>query len=144
MFGLSSPVVPDSRHQLPRHSHAAHRVAAWQLTTKKDGILALGLKRVRGLASYQTALVMLHGHRNAMVRPSGRERLTGDVEADERSVRGVKFGTRGRRVASKVLVAIAVKQRSATGYGQARTQGIADATSGTLREFLLTGKHQAR
>jgi len=61
--------------------------AAWQLTTQKNGISALGLKRVLGLRSYQTAWAMLHRYRSAMVRP-GRERLNGDVEVDESSFGG--------------------------------------------------------
>ena len=110
--------------------------AAWPLTTQKNGISALGLKRVLGLGSYQTAWTMLHCYRSAMVRP-GRERLNGDVETDESFFGGVKPGKRGRGAAGKVLVAIAVEQRSPTGYGRARMQVISDATSETLREFLL-------
>ena len=55
--------------------------AAWHLTTQKNGISALGLKRVLGLGSYQTAWAMLHRYRTAMVRP-GCKRLKGDVEAE--------------------------------------------------------------
>lgn len=110
--------------------------AAWHLTTQKNGMSALGLKRVLGLGSYQTAWAMLHRYRTAMVRP-GRERLNGDVEADESFFGGVKPGKRGRGAAGKVLVAIAVEQRSPKGYGRARMQLIPDATSITLREFLL-------
>ena len=33
--------------------------AAWQLTSQKHGISALGLQRVLGLGSYQTAWAML-------------------------------------------------------------------------------------
>ena len=40
---------------------------------------ALGLQRVLGLGSYQTAWTWMHKLRRAMVRP-GRERLTGVVE----------------------------------------------------------------
>jgi len=68
--------------------------AAWYLTTQKNGISALGLKRVLGLGSYQTAWAMLHRYRTAMVRP-GRERLNGNVEADESFFGGVKPGKRG-------------------------------------------------
>jgi len=109
--------------------------AAWHLTTQRNGISALGLKRVLGLGSYQTAWAMLHRYRTAMVRP-GRERLSGDVEVDESLFGGVKPGKRGRGAAGKVLVAIAVEQRSPKGYGRARMQLIPDATSVTLREFL--------
>jgi transposase-like protein len=105
------------------------------LTTQKNGISALGLKRVLGLGSYQTAWAMLHRYRSAMVRP-GRERLNGDVEVDESSFGGVKPGKRGRGAAGKVLVAIAVEQHSPKGFGRARMQVITDATSETLRKFL--------
>ena len=109
--------------------------AAWYLTTQKNGISALGLKRVLGLGSYQTAWAMLHRYRSAMVRP-GRERLNGDVEVDESSFGGVKPGKRGRGAAGKALVGIAVEQRSPKSYGRARMWVIPDATSVTLREFL--------
>jgi len=110
--------------------------AAWNLTTQKNGISALGLKRVLGLGSYQTAWAMLHRYRAAMVRP-GRERLGGTVEVDESLVGGVKPGKRGRGAAGKVLVAVAVEQRSPKGFGRARMQIIPDASSPRLRDFLL-------
>lgn len=56
--------------------------AAWYLTNQKQGVSALGLQRVLGLGSYQTAWAMLHRLRRAMVRP-GREQLRGLVEVDE-------------------------------------------------------------
>ena len=42
--------------------------AAWYLTNQKQGVSALGLQRVLGLGSYQTAWTMLHRFRRAMVR----------------------------------------------------------------------------
>ncbi|MFX5203040.1 IS1595 family transposase, partial [Acinetobacter baumannii] len=56
--------------------------AAWYLTNQKQGVSALGLQRVLGLGSYQTAWTMLHRFRRAMVRP-GRDKLKGLVEVDE-------------------------------------------------------------
>ena len=56
--------------------------AAWYLTNQKQGVSALGLQRVLGLGSYQTAWTMLHRFRKAMVRPE-RDRLKGYVEVDE-------------------------------------------------------------
>lgn len=111
--------------------------AAWQLTTQKNGISALGLKRVLGLGSYQTAWAMLHRFRAAMIRP-GRERLKGDVEVDEIYWGGSKSGKRGRGAKGKFLVAIAVEQRTPKGYGRARMQVIPDASSAVLRDFLQT------
>jgi transposase-like protein len=109
--------------------------AAWSLTTQKNGISALGLQRVLGLGSYQTAWAMLHRFRTAMVRP-GRELLSGNVEVDEVFIGGVKPGKRGRGAAGKALVAIAVEQRSPKGFGRARIGVIPDATGPILRGFL--------
>lgn len=56
--------------------------AIWWVVTQKNGASALGLQRVLGLGSYETAWTWLHKIRRAMVRP-GRERLSGRVEVDE-------------------------------------------------------------
>jgi hypothetical protein len=48
--------------------------AIWWMTNEKNGASALGLQRVLGLGSYQTAWAWLHKLRRAMVRP-GRELL---------------------------------------------------------------------
>ena len=56
--------------------------AIWHVTSQKNGVSALGLQRVLGLGSYQTAWTWMHKLRRAMVRP-GRERLAGVVEVDE-------------------------------------------------------------
>jgi len=109
--------------------------AAWSLTAQKNGISALGLQRVLGVGSYQTTWAMLHRFRTAMVRP-GRELLSGDVEVDETFIGGVKPGKRGRGAAGKVLVAIAVEQRSPKGFGRARMAIIPDAATPTLQAFL--------
>ena len=50
--------------------------AAWYVTNQKLGVSALGLMRVLGLGSYETAWTMLHRFRRAMVRPE-RELLKG-------------------------------------------------------------------
>lgn len=55
---------------------------AWYVTNQKHGANALGLQRVLGLGSYQTAWAMLHRFRQAMVRPD-RDKLKGLVEIDE-------------------------------------------------------------
>lgn len=56
--------------------------AARYITSQKHGVSALGMKRVLGLGSYQTAWAMLHRFRTAMVNP-GLEKLHGTVEVDE-------------------------------------------------------------
>ena len=67
--------------------------AMWWVTTQKNGASALGLQRVLGLNSYETAWLWLHKLRRAMVRP-GRDLLTGRVEVDESYLGGVEEGLR--------------------------------------------------
>src|SRR5438045_3555093 len=65
--------------------------AMWYVTSQKNGASALGLQRVLGLGSYQTAWAWLHKLRRAMVRP-GRDHLTGWIEVDETYVGGWEEG----------------------------------------------------
>src|SRR5258708_27771739 len=78
--------------------------AAWYLTSQKQGVSALGLQRVLGLSSYQTAWAILHRFRRAMVRPD-RDLLSGTVEVDEAYL-ALRQAAKGRR--KDHLVAIAV------------------------------------
>ncbi len=73
---------------------------AWQMTSQKHGVSALGVQRSLGLGSYQTAWAILHRYRTPMVRPR-RERLTGLVEVDETYVGGVEAGVGGRQTAKR-------------------------------------------
>ena len=79
--------------------HGSHKplrtwfLAMWFVTSQKHGASALGLKRVLGLGSYNTAWNWLHKLRRAMVRP-GRDHLTGAVEVDEKYLGGI--GTKVR------------------------------------------------
>src|SRR6185503_3236360 len=82
--------------------------AIWHVTSQKNGASALGLQRVLGLGSYQTAWTVLHKLRRAMVRP-GRDKLSGRVEVDETQVGGVTSGRKGRGIPSKALVVIAAQ-----------------------------------
>ncbi len=100
--------------------------AVWYATNQKHGVSALGLQRVLGVSSYQTAWAMLHRLRRAMVRP-GRERLRGRVEVDETYVGGPGRG-RGRddqmrrwsNNTAKVIVAIGVEVHEPKGFGRVR------------------------
>ena len=109
--------------------------AAWLMVSQKHGISALGLRRALGIGSQQTAWAMLHRYRTAMVRP-GRERLRGTVEADETFLGGPEPGRRGRGALGKTMVELAVEQ-DGRGVGRCRMLIIDDATTATLREFLL-------
>jgi hypothetical protein len=70
--------------------------AMWYVTSQKNGASALGLQRVLGLGSYQTAWAWLHKLRRVMVRP-GRDTLSGWIEVDETYVGGWEEGMKGRR-----------------------------------------------
>ncbi len=111
-------------------------LAMWPITSQKHGASALGLQRVLGLGSYQTAWTWLHKLRRAMVRP-GRERLHGRVEVDETYVGGPEQGgKRGRGVESKEIVVIAVEVHSPKGFGRIRMQRIPDVSGVSLVPFV--------
>src|SRR2546428_3892800 len=92
--------------------------AMWYVTSQKNGASALGLQRVLGLGSYQTAWAWLHKLRRAMVRP-GRDPLSGWIEVDETYVGGWEEGMKGRRRGEKSLVVIAA-QVVGNGIGRIR------------------------
>jgi transposase-like protein len=110
--------------------------AMWYVTSQKFGGNALGLQRVLGLGSYQTAWSWLHKMRRAMVRPE-RERLSGNVEVDETLVGGEEHGgKRGRGAGRKSIVVIAVEVHEPKGFGRVRMQRIPDASGGSLVPFV--------
>jgi ISXO2-like transposase domain/Transposase zinc-ribbon domain len=84
--------------------------ATWQLVSAKQGMSALGLQRLMGLGSYETAWAHLHKLRRAMVRP-GRDLLGGLVEVDEGYVGGREVGMAGRQTEDKSPVVVAVEVR---------------------------------
>jgi len=102
--------------------------AVWYVTNQKQGVSALGLQRVLGLSSYQTAWAMLHRLRRAMVRP-GRDQLKGNVEVDETYIaiteRGTPKSKAGRKShTTKTLVAVAVEILEPKGFGRIRLRRI--------------------
>jgi len=107
--------------------------AVWLLTSQKSGASALGVQRVLGLGSYETAWSWLHKLRRAMVRP-GRDRLKGTVEVDEAFVGGVSAGT-GRDGIGKTLVAIAAEE-DGKGIGRIRLARVPDGSSPSLHGFI--------
>lgn len=110
--------------------------AMWFVTSQKDGASALGLKRVLGLGSYQTAWAWLHKFRRAMVRP-GRDRLNGRIEVDETYIGGSEQGgKRGRGAERKEIVVIAVEVHSPKGFGRVRMRRVADVTGSSLVPFI--------
>jgi transposase-like protein len=108
--------------------------AAWSVTSQKTGASALGVQRVLGLGSYQTAWGWLHKFRRAMVRP-GRDRLMGRVEVDETYVGGPEEGVPGRAAQEKALVVIAA-QEDGRKIGRIRMRRIPDASGPSLHRFI--------
>lgn len=108
--------------------------AIWWVVCQKNGASALGLKRILGLGSYETAWTWLHKLRRSMVRP-GRDRLSGRIEVDETYVGGEEEGTRGREIEKKALVVIAA-QEDGRGIGRIRMQRIPDASANSLESFV--------
>ena len=109
--------------------------AAWQMTSQKHGVSALGVQRSLGLGSYQTAWAMLHRYRAAMVRP-GRERLSGHVEVDEAYIGGVEGKVHGRETETKAIVAIAVEIENPRGFGRIRLGHVPDVTKDSMLPFI--------
>jgi ISXO2-like transposase domain/Transposase zinc-ribbon domain len=112
--------------------------ACWMFASQKDGVSALSLQRALEIGSYPTAWAMLHRLRAVLVRP-GRDRLSGVVEVDETVIGGVEPGLSGGRSRGKKksLVAVAVERKDPNGLGRRRMSPIDDASSETLRAFLL-------
>jgi transposase-like protein len=117
--------------------------AAWYLTSQKQGVSALGLQRVLGLTSYQTAWAILHRFRRAMVRPD-RDLLSGTVEVDEAYLalrRGAKVRRKGARYMTLsrdplVAIAVAVEVLQSKGFGRIRLRRIEAPTIDALMPFV--------
>lgn len=107
------------------------------MTTDKRGVSALLLQRQLALSRYETAWMMLHKFRRAMVNLA-REPLRGEVQVDETWVGGTQAGLRGSRQLKgrrAVLVIVAVEQRGRA-TGRARMAVIPDFKRTTLTAFL--------
>lgn len=110
--------------------------AMWYVTSQKNGASALGLQRVLGLGSYETAWTWLHKLRRAMVRPD-RDRLTGWIEVDETFIGGLAEGAvGGRQKTNKALVVMAA-QADGPAIGRVRMRMIADASADSLHPFVM-------
>src|SRR5438128_4474628 len=101
--------------------------AAYLMTTDKRGVSALLLQRQLGLSCYETAWMMLHKLRRAMVN-AAREPLHREVEVDETWVGGEQAGLRGSRQLKgrrAALVLVAVEKRGKAS-GRVRMRVIPD------------------
>ena len=76
------------------HALAVWFWAAYLMVTDKRGVSALLLQRQLALRRYETAWMMLHKFRRAMVNVA-RQPLQGEVEVDDTWVGGPQAGLRG-------------------------------------------------
>jgi transposase-like protein len=114
--------------------------AIWYITNQKHGVSALGLQRVLGLGSYETAWTMLHRLRRAMVRPD-RELLHGEVEVDETYLaltdRKFPLSSEGRKSnTAQIMAAIAVEMLQPKGFGRIRIRRIDKGNYENLIPFM--------
>jgi len=111
--------------------------AAYLMTTDKRGVSAVLLQRQLGLSRYETAWMMLHKLRRAMVN-AAREPLHGEVEVDDTWIGGPQAGLRGSRQLKgrrAALVLVAVEKRG-KGSGRVRMAVIPDFRKATITPFL--------
>ena len=108
--------------------------AMWWVTTQKNGASALGLQRILGLKSYETAWTWLHKFRRAMIRP-GRELVSGRVEVDECYIGAPEEEMQGRGAHEKALIVVAVEDNG-SGVGRIRFRQIPNASAATLNRFI--------
>lgn len=138
--GCQTSVTAGTIFQDTRTPLAVWFRAMWWVTTQKNGASALGLQRVLGLKSYETAWTWLHKLRRAMVRPE-RDRLTGRVEVDESYLGGLEEGLRGRLTEKKALIVVAAEE-DGTRIGRIRMRQIPDASAASL-EGVPAGVYRA-
>jgi len=109
--------------------------AAYLVATHHPGISAKQLQRQLDLARYETAWLILHKLRRAMIAPE-RSLLREEVEVDEFFLGGLEEGLKGgRQRGKKALVGVAVEVRG-RGSGRLRLAMLPDATSASLAAFV--------
>lgn len=110
--------------------------AAYLVATHHPGISAVQLQRQLGIRRYETAWLILHKLRRAMVAPE-RSLLRGPVEVDEFYVGGIEQGRgAGRKSGStKAIVVIAVELRG-QGSGRLRLGVVPDLSNESLCGFV--------
>lgn len=118
--------------------------AAWVMTTETYGVSARNLQRTLGMGSYQTAWMMLHRYRRAMVMPDRRP-LEGVVEVDQMTVGGKnKKGKRGRAKDDNRAIVFAMAENpgeslaggTGLGLGRARLVVLDDYSAPVLAKVM--------
>jgi len=111
--------------------------AAYLTVTDKRGISALLLQRQLGLRRYETAWMLLHKLRRAMVN-AARELLHGEVEIDDTWIGGPQPGLRGSRQLKgrkAAIVLVAVEKRGAVS-GRIRMAVVPNFKQTTMVDFV--------
>jgi len=108
--------------------------AAYLVATHHPGISAVQLQRQLGIRRHETAWMMLHKLRRAMVAPNvnrsrARLRSTSSISA------ALKKGLGGRERVKKTPVAVAIEVRG-RGSGRLRLQVLADVSRHSLLPFV--------
>ena len=111
--------------------------ATYLAVTDKRGISALLLQRQLGLRRYETAWMLLHKLRRAMVNAT-REPLYGDVEIDDTWVGGPQTGIRGSRQLKgrKAAIVVVAVEKRAERSGRTRMAVVPDVKQTTLLAFV--------
>jgi transposase-like protein len=111
--------------------------AAYLMTTDKRGVSALFLQHQLGLRRYETAWMMLHKLRRAMVNVA-REPLRGAVEIDDTWVGGIQAGVRGSRQLKgrRAALVLAAVEKRGTNSGRIRMAVLPDLKATTINDFL--------
>jgi transposase-like protein len=109
--------------------------AAYLVATHHPGISAVQLQRQLGIRRHETAWMLLHKLRRAMVAPE-REPLKREVEVDEFFLGGYEEGLKGgRQRGKKALCGVAVEVRR-RGSGRLRLAVLDDASADSLGSFV--------
>ena len=110
---------------------------AYLMTTDKRGISALLIQRQLGLSRYETAWMLLHKLRRAMVNLA-REPLYGDVEIDDTWVGGHQAGLRGSRQLKgrKAAIVVAAVENRGGVSGRVRMAVISNFKQTTMIAFV--------
>jgi transposase-like protein len=118
--------------------------AAYLMTTDKRGVSALLIQRQLGLRRYETAWLMLHKLRRAMVN-AAREPLHGEIEVDDTWIGGPQAGIKGSRQwkdRRAVAVLVAVERRDDRS-GRIRLVVLPNFTAATMsaliKEYVAAG-----
>lgn len=110
--------------------------AAYLMTTDKRGLSALLLQRQLGIGRYETAWMILHKLRRAMVN-SSRDPLWGEIELDETWIGATQAGLKGSRQlrGRKAALVLAAVEKRGRGTGRVRMEVIPDFSAKTIRDF---------